>query len=365
MEDLGMNSAFWLGKKVFLTGHTGFKGSWLSLWLERLGAEVTGYALAPATNPSLFELAQVSTEMHSIIADVRDLESLQKAMTQTKPDIVIHMAAQPLVRYSYVNPVETYATNVMGSVNLLESVRKTSSVKAVINVTSDKCYENREWVWGYREDEAMGGYDPYSNSKGCAELVTSAYRNSFFNPIDYAKHGVAVASARAGNVIGGGDWASDRLIPDFIRAIEAGKTVTIRNPNATRPWQHVLEPLSGYLLLAEKLYNNGIDYAEAWNFGPIDDDAKTVEWVISELVKNWGDNANYQININGNTIHEANFLKLDCSKARINLGWKPQWNAKEAIERIVKWHKAHQTNARMRSYCLNEITEYQASSIAH
>lgn len=359
-----MNPSFWQGKKVFLTGHTGFKGSWLSLWLQSLGAEVTGFALNPPTNPSLFEVAGVTKDMRSIIGDVRDLSSLQKALLEAKPDIVIHMAAQPLVRYSYANPVETYATNVMGSVHLLEAVRNTSSVKAVVNVTSDKCYENKEWVWGYREDEPMGGYDPYSNSKGCAELVTAAYRSSFFNVDDYAKHGVAVASARAGNVIGGGDWADDRLIPDFMRAIVAGETVIIRSPNAIRPWQHVLEPLSGYLLLAEKLYTYGIDYAQAWNFGPNDADAKTVEWVISELVGNWGSSASYQVDASAVSLHEAHFLKLDCSKARMQLGWKPQWDAKETIERIVKWHKAHLANAGMHAYCLNEIKQYQAGNFA-
>ena len=242
--------------------------------------------------------------MQSVIGDVRDLNLLQKTMQDARPEIVIHMAAQPLVRYSYLNPVETYATNVMGSVHLLEAVRNTKSVKAVVNVTSDKCYENREWVWGYREDEPMGGYDPYSNSKGCAEHVTAAYRSSFFNPGNYKEHGVAIASARAGNVIGGGDWAGDRLIPDFIRAIVAGETVVIRSPNAIRPWQHVLEPLSGYLVLAEKLYTHGSKYAEAWNFGPEDSDAKTVEWIISQLVKDWGQDASFKIDASKANLHD-------------------------------------------------------------
>lgn len=358
-----MNPEFWKSKHVFLTGHTGFKGSWLSLWLKSLGADVTGYALSPPTNPSLFQMANVAAEMRSIIGDVRDLDSLQKAMQDASPDIVIHMAAQPLVRYSYENPVETYATNVMGSVHVLESVRKTKSVKAVVNVTSDKCYENKEWEWGYREDEAMGGYDPYSNSKGCAELVTSAYRSSFFNSEDYNEHGVAVASARAGNVIGGGDWASDRLIPDFIRAIVAGETVVIRSPNAIRPWQHVLEPLSGYLVLAEKLYNHGAQFAEAWNFGPSDSDAKSVVWIINELVSNWGDGASFTVDASVANLHEANFLKLDCSKARLQLGWQPQWDAPETIQRICAWHKAHLNGQDMKAYTLGEIQQYQSSAL--
>lgn len=354
-----MNKTFWQGKRVFLTGHTGFKGGWLSLWLQSLGAEVTGYALTAPTNPSLFEVAKVADGMKSIIGDIRDLNALQNAMQDASPDIVIHMAAQPLVRYSYANPVETYSTNVMGSVHLLEAVRNTKSVKAVVNVTSDKCYENREWVWGYREDEAMGGYDPYSNSKGCAELVTAAYRASFFNPEHYEKHGVAVASARAGNVIGGGDWAGDRLIPDFIRAIAAGETVVIRSPNAIRPWQHVLEPLSGYLILAEKLYTEGSQFADAWNFGPSDSDAKSVKWIINQLVDNWADGAGFKIDSYAADLHEAHFLKLDCSKARMSLGWKPQWDAGEAVRRICAWHKAHLDGQDMKTYVLREIEQYQ------
>ncbi len=346
-----------------MTGHTGFKGSWLSLWLQSLGAEVTGYALKPPTNPSLFEVAKVADGMKSIIGDIRDLNALQNSMQDASPEIVIHMAAQPLVRYSYINPVDTYATNVMGSVHLLEAVRYTKSVKAVVNVTSDKCYENREWLWGYREDEAMGGYDPYSNSKGCAELVTAAYRASFFNPQHYEKHGVAVASARAGNVIGGGDWAGDRLIPDFIRAIAAGETVVIRSPNAIRPWQHVLEPLSGYLILAEKLYTEGSQFADAWNFGPNDSDAKSVEWIINKLVDNWGDGAVFKIDSSASDLHEAHFLKLDCSKARMSLGWKPNWDAVEAIRRICAWHKAHLDGQDMKMYVLREIEQYQKAAL--
>ncbi len=357
-----MNLTFWKGKRVFLTGHTGFKGSWLSLWLQSLGAELTGYALNPPTNPSLFETANVAADMNSVFGDVRDLGLLQKIMREAKPEIVIHMAAQPLVRYSYLNPVETYSTNVMGSVNLLEAVRKSKEVRVVVNVTSDKCYENLESFWGYRENEAMGGYDPYSNSKGCAELVTSAYRSSFFNPKCYEEHGVALASARAGNVIGGGDWADDRLIPDFIRAIIKAEMVTIRNPNAIRPWQHVLEPLSGYLLLAEKLFEDGSKFSEGWNFGP-GDDAKSVEWVISQLVNNWGDGSSFKVDTNESKLHETSYLKLDCSKARIKLGWKPQWSMVECLKRICAWHKAHLNNQDMKIYTMNEIKHYQASTL--
>ena len=275
-----MNHSFWNGKRVLMTGHTGFKGSWLSLWLQSMDAQVVGYALAPPTDPSMFEVAEIGKGMLSIIGDIRDLKHLRAVFAEHKPEIVIHMAAQPLVRYSYIEPVETYSTNVMGTVNLLEVVRNTGSVKAVMNVTSDKCYENREWAWGYRENEAMGGYDPYSSSKGCAELVTAAYRNSYFHPEKYQQHGVAIASARAGNVIGGGDWAGDRLIPDILRAITEGKAVNIRNPYAIRPWQHVLEPLYGYLQLAQKLYEEGTAYAEGWNFGPNDENAKPVQWIV-------------------------------------------------------------------------------------
>ena len=353
-----MNAAFWQGKRVFLTGHTGFKGGWLSLWLQQLGAEVTGYALEAPTSPSLFEVAGVARGMVSIIGDVRDGESLKRAMAEARPEIVIHMAAQPLVRYSYVNPVETYATNVMGVVNLLEAVRATAGVRSVVNVTSDKCYENREWPWGYRENEAMGGYDPYSNSKGCAELVTAGYRSSFFNAEKYAEHGIAVGSGRAGNVIGGGDWALDRLIPDMLRAIGASQPVMIRNPHSIRPWQHVLEPLSGYLTLAEKLYTEGPVYAEGWNFGPHDIDAKPVEWIIERMTQEWGAGASWQLD-GQNHPHEATYLKLDCSKARGQLGWHPRWDIGQTIAKIVEWHKACDQGADMREFTLAQITTYQ------
>lgn len=353
-----MNAAFWQGKRVFLTGHTGFKGGWLSLWLQQLGADVTGYALEAPTTPSLFEVASVARGMVSVIGDVRDGESLKRAMAQARPEIVIHMAAQPLVRYSYVNPVETYATNVMGVVNLLEAVRATPGVRSVVNVTSDKCYENREWPWGYRENEAMGGYDPYSNSKGCAELVTAGYRSSFFNAEKYAEHGIALGSGRAGNVIGGGDWAMDRLIPDMLRAIGAGRPVMIRNPHSIRPWQHVLEPLSGYLTLAEKLYTEGPVHAEGWNFGPHDTDAKPVEWIIERMTQEWGAGASWSLD-GQNHPHEATYLKLDCSKARGQLGWHPRWDIGQTIAKIVEWHKAFDEGLDMRELSLAQITTYQ------
>lgn len=353
-----MNTAFWKGKRVLLTGHTGFKGSWLSLWLQSMGAQVVGYALAPPTKPSLFEVAEIGKGMTSIIGDIRDLEHLRAVFAEHRPEIVIHMAAQPLVRYSYIEPVETYSTNVMGTVNLLEAVRGTDSVKAVVNVTSDKCYENKEWPWGYRENEPMGGYDPYSNSKGCAELVTAAYRNSYFNSSTINnQQSTALATARAGNVIGGGDWAEDRLIPDIMRAITEGKPVNIRNPHAIRPWQHVLEPLSGYLLLAQKLYEEGTVYAEGWNFGPNDEDAKPVQWIVEKLTKSWGEGANWALD-GGDHPHEAHYLKLDCSKAKARLDWHPRWHLDETLDKIINWHKYYQQGANMKAVTLAQIDMY-------
>lgn len=356
-----MNAAFWSGRKVFLTGHTGFKGGWLSLWLQQLGAQVTGYALPPPTNPSLFDMAQVAQGMTSIIGDIRDGAALAKAMHEAAPDIVIHMAAQPLVRRSYANPVETYSTNIMGTVHLLEAVRQTPSVRAVVNVTTDKCYDNREWVWGYRESEPMGGFDPYSSSKGCAELVSAAYRNSFFSAQKHSEHQVALATARAGNVIGGGDWAEDRLIPDILAAFEKDRPVVIRNPHATRPWQHVLEPLRGYLMLAEKLCTEGPAFAEGWNFGPHSDDARPVDWIVRRLAQQWPGGASWQIDA-GEHPHEANYLKLDISKAGHRLHWQPVMRLEQTLGLIVEWAREKQAGADMRALTQAQIQAYQAQA---
>ena len=352
----GLNPDFWRSKRILITGHTGFKGSWLSIWLQMLGAEVYGFALPPPTKPSLFEQAKVAEGLASTIGDIRDFESVQKVLEQAQPNIVIHMAAQPLVRYSYHEPVETYATNVMGTVHLLEAIRSVGSVKAVINVTTDKCYENQEWPWGYRENEPMGGHDPYSSSKGCSELVTSAYRRSF-----YQQSGIALASARAGNVIGGGDWSVDRLVPDILRAFEEKMPVVIRSPHAIRPWQHVLEPLSGYLMLAQALYEEGERFASAWNFGPNDEDAKPVQWIVEQMTNQWGAGASWTRD-DGHHPHEANFLKLDISKARGLLGWKPIWNLKQALGKIIDWQKAWLSGSEMRSICEKQIAAYQADT---
>jgi CDP-glucose 4,6-dehydratase len=350
-----VNRDFWNGKRVLLTGHTGFKGSWTSLWLQELGAEVTGFALPPPTDPSLFEQADVTSGMASRIGDIRDLDVLAQCLAEVRPEIVLHMAAQPLVRLSYEIPVETYATNVMGTVHLLEAIRQAGGVRAVVNITSDKCYENREQLTGYREEDPMGGHDPYSNSKGCAELVTASYRKSFFSKADNGH--CALASARAGNVIGGGDWASDRLIPDLLASFAQGESVEIRNPQAIRPWQHVLEPLSGYLELAERLYLDGSAYAEAWNFGPDTADEKPVQYIVEKLVQYWGSGAAWRHDT-GTHPHEANFLKLDCSKARQRLGWHPVWGLDETLQRIVRWHKAWLAGENMRACTLAEINDY-------
>lgn len=353
-----IDPTFWAGKKVFLTGHTGFKGGWLSLWLSSMGARVTGYALAPNTTPNLFDVLAIDSLVErSYIADIRDLTSLQQAMSDAEPDVVIHMAAQPLVRYSYVNPVETYATNTMGTVHVLESARSIKSIRATVIVTTDKCYENREWVWAYRENEPMGGYDPYSSSKGCAELITSAYRNSYFSGSESLNK---IASARAGNVIGGGDWSEDRLIPDAIKAFEADLPLIIRNPLATRPWQHVLEPLSGYMMLAQALYQKGSSFASSWNFGPTDQDNRTVEEVVNGLIDLWGQNARW-VQESSNQFHEANFLKLDCSKARLQLGWRPKWSLEISMKKIVEWQQAFQARENMHEITLSQIHQYMSA----
>ena len=356
MNSTKVNPDFWSGKKVFITGHTGFKGGWLSIWLHSMGVELFGYSLEPRTSPNFFDVGQIkSLYKKSYISDICDLKLLKNAIEECQPDILIHMAAQPLVRYSYINPVDTYATNVMGTVNALESVRHVNSIKSVVIVTTDKCYENREWEWGYRENEPMGGFDPYSNSKGCAELVTSAFRSSYFSIAGSA----SVASARAGNVIGGGDWSEDRLIPDAIRAFEGSNTLMIRNPLATRPWQHVLEPLSGYLILAEKLFNNN-NFAGAWNFGPNDTDARSVAEVIDLLIKQWGTGAKW-LKEGAEQPHEAHLLKLDCSKARQHLSWVPKWNLEMAVEKIVSWQRAFVAKQNMQLFSLSQINQYMES----
>lgn len=348
-----VDRGFWKDKRVFLTGHTGFKGSWLSIWLKSMGAEVKGYSLEPNTFPNLFSEAKVSQGMDSEIGDIRNLEQISTSMSSFDPDVLIHMAAQPLVRLSYVEPIDTYTTNVIGTVNVLEAARYCENLKAIVSVTTDKCYENREWDWGYRENEPMGGHDPYSSSKGCAELVTSAYRRSFFNTDQTA----ALASARAGNVIGGGDWSEDRLLPDILRAFEKSKPVVIRNPLSTRPWQHVLEPLSAYLFLAESLYKEGQRFAEGWNFGPKDEDCKSVQWILENIKTVWGAGASWQMDEKSNP-HEANFLKLDCSKAKSKLKWVPKWNLEETLERIVHWHRKFMEGASIEEECLKEINQY-------
>lgn len=359
LESLAVNVAFWRSKRVFLTGHTGFKGSWLSLWLQHMGADVVGYALESPSTPSLFDVAAVAKGMKSLRGDVRDLAGLSDALKKYQPEIVIHMAAQSLVRLSYREPVETYATNVMGSVHLLEAVRRCPSVRAVVVVTSDKCYENREWPWGYRESEAMGGYDPYSNSKGCTELLTAAYRQSFFGT---GGHAACVASARAGNVIGGGDWALDRLVPDMVRAVEQGRPVRVRNPEAIRPWQHVLEPLSGYLTLAEQLYSGNRAMLGGWNFGPRDNDARPVRWIAERFTTLWGREAAWEQDTDEHP-HEAHYLKLDCSKAHTFLNWAPRWPLEQALIHIVDWHRAHQQGADMRHVTLEQIDSYIATDL--
>lgn len=348
-------SKFWQGKRVLLTGHTGFKGSWLSLWLQSLGAELCGVALEPPTHPSLFEEANVAIGMQHHIADVRDADAISLLFSNFRPEIVIHMAAQPLVRLSYQEPVETFATNIMGTVNVLEAIRQVGGVRAVVNVTTDKCYVNKEWVWGYREDEALGGHDPYSSSKACAELVSHAYRASFFST-----QGTALATARAGNVIGGGDWAADRLVPDILRSLQEQKSVLIRNPNAVRPWQHVLEPLTAYLLLAQRLYEDGSDFSQSWNIGPSEDDARSVQWIVENLCAQWGADASWAIQ-EGQHPHEATYLKLDSAKARQCLGWMPRWTLQTALAHVTDWHQAWLRGADMRAFTLQQISLHQGT----
>jgi len=346
-----IDEKFWKNKRVYLTGHTGFKGSWLALWLHSLGAQVKGYALSPPTSPSLFDEAGVAEKIESEIGDIRDLDSLQKSMVDFNPDILIHMAAQPLVRLSYAEPLETYDINVMGTAKVFEVARSCTNLKSIVSVTTDKCYENKEWEWGYRENEPMGGYDPYSSSKGCAELVTSAYRRSFLQ-----EKNIGIATARAGNVIGGGDWADDRLMPDILRAFEKREPVIIRNLKATRPWQHVLEPLSGYLVLAQKLYEEPQAFSSAWNFGPNDADVKPVDWILEKMVTKW-QGASWELDKSSHP-HEAGYLKLDISKAKSKLNWHPVWSLDQTLEKIISWQQAWLNKENTQTVCLKEIDEY-------
>jgi CDP-glucose 4,6-dehydratase len=356
-----LNRSYWRGRRVFLTGHTGFKGGWLSLWLNALGAEVSGYALDPPTHPNLFEQAGIANTIHSIRGDIRDFQRLKSAIAECNPEVVIHMAAQSVVRRAYEDPIENYSSNVMGTVHVLEALRQLKKPCVVVNVTSDKCYENREWIWGYRENESMGGRDPYSNSKGCAELVTSAYRESFFPADSVGQHGVALASARAGNAIGGGDWTSDQLIPDLMRAFLAGRPCLIRNPSAFRPWQFVLEPLRGYLMLAERLAEDGQRFASGWNLGPADADAKPVSWIADELARSWGNDASWS---RDSAVHpkEAHALKLDASKASIYLDWHPVLPLQQALRWIVEWYHAFQSGDDLKQLTLKQIEQYETLS---
>lgn len=334
-------SGIYRDKTVLVTGHTGFKGSWLVFWLNKMGAKVVGYSFEAPTIPNHIGLLYL--DIISVIGDIRDLDKLNQTFEEYKPDIVFHLAAQSLVRLSYENPIETYETNVMGTLKVFEACRK-SNVKAIVNITSDKAYENKEWLWGYRENDPMGGYDPYSSSKGCADILANSYRNSYFNPKDYKKmHNTLLASCRAGNVIGGGDWAKDRLMTDIMLSVSLTKKVSIRNPYATRPWQHVLEPLSGYLHIGQKLLEEKVEFSEAWNFGPSDEGSITVEEVVKNVKKHW-DKIAYEINIDSQQLHEANLLKLDCSKAHILLKWKDVWGSQATFEKTVKWYKAYYEN---------------------
>lgn len=357
VENLAVSDRFWRDRTVFITGHSGFMGGWLALWLQQMGAKVIGYALAPPTEPSLFEAARVVEGMSSLEGDIRDFARLRSVLADCRPEIVFHLAAQSLVRRSYTDPLETYATNVLGTAQVLEAVRSVAGIRSVLCVTSDKCYENREWPWGYRENEAMGGFDPYSSSKGCAELIISAYRRSFFHPAQHAKHGVAVASARVGNVIGGGDWAEDRLVPDVIRALSARQPIHVRNPQAIRPWQHVLEPLAGYLLLARMLYEDGSAFAEGWNLGPGEEDVWSVSRLVERLVTLWGDGPGWERD-DGDHPHEAQCLKLDCAKARTRLGWAPRWSLDRGLRATIDWYRAYASGADMRAMTLAQIAQF-------
>lgn len=353
MENLELKKTFWQGRSVFITGHTGFKGGWLALWLSELGAKVFGYSLEPPTNPNFFDVINLKERIeNSTIGDVRNLTEITRMMKMAKPSIIFHMAAQPLVRQSYNDPIETFSTNINGTINVLEASRKIETIEAIINITTDKCYENREWDKPYQETDRLGGYDPYSSSKACSEIITSAYRNSFFKQTQ-----TKLASVRAGNVIGGGDWATDRLIPDFFRSVDNNEKLLIRSPQAVRPWQHVLDPLSGYIILAEKLVENKSDFAEPWNFGPEQSGAKTVSWVLDRLSKKFV-NARWQKE-NIKQKHEASILRLDISKAKSKLGWFPKWSLETSIDNTIKWYQAFKENEKMQEFSKKQIRIYQ------
>ena len=352
-----MNLDFWKDKKILLTGHTGFKGSWLSLWLQKLSVDLVGYSKSVPTKPSLYELSHAEDKMISVMGDVCDLNKLNEVIHEYKPEIIIHMAAQSLVQESYKNPIETYATNVLGTVNIMQAIRGVNCVRVLINVTSDKCYENNGLERGYNESDPMGGFDPYSSSKGCAELVTASFRNSFFNPAEYEKHRTAIATVRAGNVIGGGDWAQNRIIPDIMKGILEKTTVKIRNPNAVRPWQFVLEPLHGYMLLAEKLWYEGSKFSEGWNFGPDHNDVRSVSWLVEKLSQLWNTQINLEYDKEG-FHHETNTLKLDCTKAKQKLGWQPKMNLELGLKFVVEWYKHYELGNDIREITEQQIKEF-------
>lgn len=360
METVGLSPEFWRGKRVLLTGHTGFKGSWLTLWLRSLGAEVTGFALEPSTEPNLYDLARVSIGINDLRGDLRDLGALLEVITDTEPDIVLHLAAQPLVREGYRDPLGTYSSNVMGTLNLLEAVRQVGCVRACVLVTTDKVYANKEWLWPYREDEALGGHDPYSSSKACCELLAQSYAASFFSTDRYAEHGLALATARAGNVLGGGDFAPERLIPDVLKAWSAGEPVTLRYPQAVRPWQHALEPLAGYLQLAAALYENGPKFAGAWNFGPSESDMCSVGDVVDQLAQRWPQAPG--LRIEPSDLHEAGLLRLDSSRARQLLAWQPRWSLQRCLEQTLDWHLAWKRGEDMRDITLSQLNQYRGRS---
>jgi CDP-glucose 4,6-dehydratase len=357
LEDLVMNPAFWKDRRVLVTGHTGFKGSWLCLVLRHLGASSTGYSLPPPTTPNLFTEAAVAGTLESVEGDVRDVERVRQALARARPEVVFHLAAQSLVRRSYAEPLETYSTNVLGTASVLEACRGAAGLKAVVVVTTDKCYVNREWVWGYREDDTLGGDDPYSSSKAAAELVTAAYRRSFFDPRSRDGHGAAIASARAGNVIGGGDWAEDRLLPDAMRAFAKGEAVGIRHPEATRPWQHVLDPVTGYLALAERLALDGPGAAEAWNFGPLSDEAMTVASVMDYVCRRWQDGARWVRDAAAHP-HEGHLLRLDSTKAVERLGWRPRLGLTQALDLTVDWYRARSRQRDLPALTRAQIRDY-------